>query len=215
MAPLDKLSTKILWHLQDPQLSLKDPACAHLRCPAEDISLSDILPAAWRCTTWAGSDYRSSHLPGRSSGISGPRQEEKSCNSWELLSVFASMPHTGAGHGFQKAEGALAGARPQVEPLVGCPSLRQPKAAGWAYGSGSWKLGPPWAWKASHFTQQPDVREETKNTTPHTPSRLTADLFHVSVSPHFRCCHYTQLGYFRWKYLRRNENSLVKINVQN
>lgn len=40
------------------------------------------------------------------------------------------MPRAGAGYGFPKAEGALAGAQPEAEPLVGCPSLKQPKAAG-------------------------------------------------------------------------------------
>lgn len=72
---------------------------------------------------------------------------------------------------------------------------------------------PPQAQKASHFTQQHDVREEIKKQPPPPPppSRLSADLFHVSdVLSHFRCCHYTQLGYFQWKYLRRNENSFGK-----
>lgn len=32
----------------------------------------------------------------------------------------------------------------------------------------------------------------------------------MSLISHFRCCHYTRVGYFQLKYLRRNENSFGK-----
>lgn len=67
---------------------------------------------------------RLSHLPGRSSGISSPWQEKRSWKPWELLSVSAFTPCAGAGHGFQRAESALAGAHGCTAPASKCPRLQ-------------------------------------------------------------------------------------------
>lgn len=184
-------------------------------------SLSDTLPAPWPCTTPTGADYRPRHLPGRSGGISSPWQEERNWKTWKRLSVSASVPPrhvlglATAFRGLKVPWMVFAGAQPQPEPLVGCPSLKQPRAAGRACGSGSWKLGHPLIPGPESFSLHPATRcqgrDKNPSPSPPPPSRLSADLFHVSdVLSHFGCCHYTRLGYFQWKYLRRNENSFGK-----
>lgn len=102
--------------------------------------------------------------------------------------------------------------RPSQSPWWRAPASNSPRLQGEPADLALESWDPPRAQKASHFTQQHDVGEEIKKHTPTPPSsRLSADLFHVpDVLSHFRCCHYTRLGYFQWKYLRRNENSFGK-----
>lgn len=195
IATLDK------WHLQDPPVKFeRSSICSSPLSSWRHFPLlhpSRCLPL--RISSW------STHLLRRSTGISSLWQEERRWRSWELLSFSVFMPCDEASHGFQGAEGLWLQHNPSQCSLWGVLALNTSRL----YGKHS--ILAPGRWE-HHLSIRPRKRLtsprimiKTVNSSLPPPSRLSAELLHVSdILLCFRCCWYIQLGYLQWKYPKRN-----------